>query len=85
MLPLLFVLQAAEGRTAKRRKGPTGAAIPAEDAGPPAEDTADSRADAVEVTGARLLCNRQLCGLPHVAWVGVTAELHWTCLFSPGG
>ena len=57
-MPRLPVLQAAEGRTAKRRKGATGAAIPAEDAGPPAEDAADARADAVEVTGARLLCNR---------------------------
>ena len=55
-VPLLPVLQAAEGRTDKRRKGPTGAAIPAEDAGPPPEDAADARADAVEVTGARLLC-----------------------------
>ena len=74
--PLLLVLQAAEGRTAKRRKGPTGAAIPAEDAGPPAEDAADARADAVEVTCARLLCNR------HAMWT-LTCCLGWSCTSGP--
>ena len=71
-MPLLLVLQAAEGRTAKRRKGPTGAAIPAEDAGPPAEDAVDARADPVEVTAARLLCD---C---HAMWT-LTCFLGWSC------
>ena len=59
-MPLVLVLQAAEGRTAKRRKVPTGPAAPAEDAATPAEDAADARADAVEVTGAMLFCNHAM-------------------------